>query len=450
MMKILLPTQTIAGNKTNVSAQPVSTGEDSSTLVFSLLTGRQQVPQDLSQQNDYTDDSAQREMMGSLPDTTNMGVELTETAAIELKTIGIDRTVSDVTEINTTDINDNDVETLSTIHSELLHMDLVESDAQGHDSVSLDLSSSPAVSFVNEQAQIDLSSNAGATNVSYANISAINYQQQVSIAPTGDAIPNQENLRSPVVTVMPQTPQDNRLQNEQRKRDSVLAPIGTSVQASSQSNELPANTAKSLMRMDNSVLNVNRDTLSALHQIKVTTNSGQSVAESTVASDSTTFRTIMNGATANSDSISQWKADALGSNPVQWGQRLLTMLSDKVQLQVGQHLQKAQIRLDPPNLGTIDISISVENERTTVNLVASHQQVRDAISQTLDQLRHNLGVKLNTEVNVSSQSDTSGQGHSRQPTGFKANTIAGQWYEENNESASSQTDKNSEWLNRLV
>ena len=448
-MKILMPTQTMVSDKTIASAQPASNTEDSSTAVFSLSSGQQQVPQDSSAQNYDTVDSAPLEMVDTLLDTTNMDGELTDTAEIALKTIDINTTDIDVTEIDTTDINVSDIEALSSIDNESLDVDLVQSDGQVNYSVSLDLPNNPAATSVDEQAHIGLTSNAGNTNVPSANITAVNYQQQAPIAPTGEDILNQDNLRSPVVTVMPQT-QDNGAQNEQRKRDSAFTTMSNSAQTLSQSSELPATSTKPLMSSDNSVLNINRETLSVFQQLKVATNTGQSVTESTVTTDSTTFRSIMNSATANNDSIAQWKADSLGSNPVQWGQRLLNMLSDKVQLQVGQNLQKAQIRLDPPNLGTIDISISVDQDRTTVNLVASHQQVRDAISQTIDQLRYNLGAKLNTEVNVSSQADTSGQGHSRQSSEFKESMIAGQWHETNNESAASLTEQTSEWLNRLV
>lgn len=445
-MKILMPTQTMVSDKSIASAQPTQTEDGSIPTVFSLLDGQSLLSQESSEQESNTDESTELMTMDSVRDTTSIDAELTINAAIDVKTIDINSTEIDVSQTNTTDINASDIEPLSIIDNETLQAELAHSDAQANGSVGLDLPNTSAISSVDEQAKIDLR-NGGSANVSSANISA-NNAQQASIAPTNDELLNQDNLRAPVTIVVPKA-QDNGGQSEQKKRENVLSTTSNPAHSLSQSSELSATSSKPLMHSDPSLVNANREPIGVVQPIKVVTSSGQAGADAAVPSDNTAFRTLMNSVTANSDSVSQWKADSLGANPVQWGHKLLNMLTDKVQLQVGQHLQKAQIRLDPPNLGTIDISISVENERTTVNLVASHQQVRDAISQTLDQLRQNLGTKLNTEVTVSSQADTSGQGHSRQSSRFQENMIAGQWHDANNESASS-TQQNSEWLNRLV
>ena len=122
--------------------------------------------------------------------------------------------------------------------------------------------------------------------------------------------------------------------------------------------------------------------------------------------------------------VAQWKSDPLPQQASQWGQKLVAMLGDKVQLQLGQQLQKAHIRLDPPQLGHIEIVISVEQDRTTVQLNASQQAVRDAMTQTLEQLRQTLNSKLGTQVDVSTGQQ--GQQHSREHSGERL-TVDGQW-----------------------
>ena len=96
----------------------------------------------------------------------------------------------------------------------------------------------------------------------------------------------------------------------------------------------------------------------------------------------------------------EWHKEKLKEAPSEWGQRLLHVLGDKVKLQIGQQLQRAQIRLDPPNLGSIEISINIEGDKTSVSLTSSNAQVRDAIAQTLDQLRQSLSQNSSTTVDV--------------------------------------------------
>lgn len=96
----------------------------------------------------------------------------------------------------------------------------------------------------------------------------------------------------------------------------------------------------------------------------------------------------------------EWQKEKLKEAPSEWGQRLLHVLGDKVKLQIGQQLQRAQIRLDPPNLGSIEISINIEGDKTSVSLTTSNAQVRDAIAQTLEQLRQSLSQNSNSTVDV--------------------------------------------------
>jgi flagellar hook-length control protein FliK len=175
--------------------------------------------------------------------------------------------------------------------------------------------------------------------------------------------------------------------------------------------------------------------------------------DSASVADGSSFKSLMTSASVqgNEPALSQWKSESLGQSPSQWGQKLLSMLSDKVQLQLGQQVQKAQIRLDPPQLGSIDISIRVEQDRATVHLVASNQQVREAMQQTIEQLRQTLGTKLGSEIHVSVQADGSDQRQSRQPHNADLEqSVASQWHEPIMESDPMPTEHSRAWLNRLV
>lgn len=147
----------------------------------------------------------------------------------------------------------------------------------------------------------------------------------------------------------------------------------------------------------------------------------------------------------------QWKAESLGQQSASWGQKLLHLLSDKVHLQLGQQIQRAQIRLDPPHLGAIDLSVTVEGDRTTVQLYASSQQVRDAMQQHLDQLRQTLsqrmGEDMGIEVSVRQQNEQqedkpfAGSDKIEQQHEIAAMTM---------ETAQVGNKQHSGWLNRLV
>lgn len=143
----------------------------------------------------------------------------------------------------------------------------------------------------------------------------------------------------------------------------------------------------------------------------------------------------------------QWRKEDLTSSPAQWGQRLLHVLSDKVSLQIGQNIQKAQIRLDPPQLGSIDISISIDGDKTVVNLVASNAQVRDAMQQTLDQLRQSFSqeqqVTVNVDINDKQQSNDSAEHENESITD---NLLV----DDPQNPETKQTHKETDWLNRLV
>jgi len=158
---------------------------------------------------------------------------------------------------------------------------------------------------------------------------------------------------------------------------------------------------------------------------------------------------LKSGVGANTDNqpVQQWRKEQLTANTNEWGQRLLHVLSDKVNLQIGQQVQRAQIRLDPPQLGSIDISISVEGDKTTVHLVAGNAQIREAMQQTLDQLRQSLSQtgEVTVEVDVGEKQQQSGNSSDTPEIDIAENITV-------EEDITLKTTENSasDWLNRLV
>ena len=101
-------------------------------------------------------------------------------------------------------------------------------------------------------------------------------------------------------------------------------------------------------------------------------------------------------------SRAEWSPVALPMDQTaQWGQQLVDTLKERVEMQVNQQVKQAHIRLDPPELGKLDLTVRVEGERVTVQLNAAHPAVREALIQSTERLRmalaphHSGGVDVN-------------------------------------------------------
>lgn len=97
-------------------------------------------------------------------------------------------------------------------------------------------------------------------------------------------------------------------------------------------------------------------------------------------------------------------------------QQLHAALGERLQVQVKNQIQHATIRLDPPDMGKIDISLHIESGRMQVHINASQGEVYRALQQVSNDLRQSLTEQNFVQVNVqvSSQSGQQ-QGGKEQP-----------------------------------
>jgi len=96
----------------------------------------------------------------------------------------------------------------------------------------------------------------------------------------------------------------------------------------------------------------------------------------------------------------QWQSEPMPAEPARFGQRLLALLSDKVDVQLGLGVNKAMIRLDPPSLGSIELAVQMDGEKLTVHLNSSNTQLKEAMQQGLDQLRASLQLRLGSDAQI--------------------------------------------------
>jgi flagellar hook-length control protein FliK len=114
-------------------------------------------------------------------------------------------------------------------------------------------------------------------------------------------------------------------------------------------------------------------------------------------------------APATAESPAGGAAVKLPGNPEQWQQPLRDALGDRLQLQVQRNSEQATIRLDPPNLGRIDISIRHSAGVLQVNLSASNNEVLRQLNAIGDNVRQDLSQRQYTDVAVTVSATPRGQ-----------------------------------------
>jgi flagellar hook-length control protein FliK len=100
---------------------------------------------------------------------------------------------------------------------------------------------------------------------------------------------------------------------------------------------------------------------------------------------------------------------------VKWGEQMLHALRESVELQLQQRVQHTSIRLDPPELGSLEIFLSHESGRLSVQISAAQGDVARLLQQTSERLRQELVGQnfLQVSVQVSADGQPSQQ-HERQ------------------------------------
>lgn len=117
-------------------------------------------------------------------------------------------------------------------------------------------------------------------------------------------------------------------------------------------------------------------------------------------------------------------ASAVQSPMVLTKENASDQVAERVQMMMSKNLKHVDIRLDPPELGRMQIRMSLNNDSATVHFTVQNQQTRDMVDQAMPRLREMLsqqGIQLaDTSVqqqgqqqrHASSGSGTGGSGNS--------------------------------------
>ncbi len=105
---------------------------------------------------------------------------------------------------------------------------------------------------------------------------------------------------------------------------------------------------------------------------------------------------------------SEWAAVRVDTSAGKWGgEQMMQVLHDRVTLQAQQNVQEAKIRLDPPDLGKLDLLVRVEGDRLSVHINANAAATREALMQVSERLRTELQEQNFVHVDVNVGSDQS-------------------------------------------
>jgi flagellar hook-length control protein FliK len=104
----------------------------------------------------------------------------------------------------------------------------------------------------------------------------------------------------------------------------------------------------------------------------------------------------------------------LQGSDAQRGEQMLHALRDSVDMQIQQKAQRATIRLDPPELGKLEIVVSQEAGRISIQINAGQADTLRLLQQTSDRLRQELLTQHFVQVNVQVGADSQSGQQSRQ------------------------------------
>ena len=115
----------------------------------------------------------------------------------------------------------------------------------------------------------------------------------------------------------------------------------------------------------------------------------------------------LSGSSASGDTPAQLaRGAAIDTRADNWHEAL----ASRVHVLVDQHVGEAHIKLNPPELGAVDIKISLVDDKTFVQLTAGTSAARDELAQSLPKLRELLSASGLSLGGASVQSGSAGQG----------------------------------------
>ena len=90
---------------------------------------------------------------------------------------------------------------------------------------------------------------------------------------------------------------------------------------------------------------------------------------------------------------------------MQQAQEMLSPLREQLRFQIDQQIKQAELRLDPPELGKVELNIRLDGDRLHIQMHAANPAVRDALLMGLDRLRNELAMDHGGQIDVDINQD---------------------------------------------
>lgn len=178
-------------------------------------------------------------------------------------------------------------------------------------------------------------------------------------------------------------------------------------------------------------------------QSQSSANSALAGAQSAAPQTQATLTTMANVTTT------EWAPVRIDPQAGKWGEQMLQVLHDRVTLQAQQNLQEARIRLDPPDLGKLDLMVRVEGDKLSVQLNANVAATREALIQVSERLRAELQNQSLMHVDVQIGSGDKQESDAHPSHDQSATIFANQRHDAEHDAAMTfSTDEH--WLNTQV
>ena len=110
--------------------------------------------------------------------------------------------------------------------------------------------------------------------------------------------------------------------------------------------------------------------------------------------------------------IAQWGPVSVSQSApmMMQAQEMLSPLREQLRFQIDQQIKQAELRLDPPELGKVELNIRFDDDRLHIQMHAANPAVRDALLMGLDRLRNELAMDHGGQIDV----DINQQGEQKQ------------------------------------
>ncbi|MFT5787967.1 MAG: flagellar hook-length control protein FliK [Shewanella sp.] len=111
---------------------------------------------------------------------------------------------------------------------------------------------------------------------------------------------------------------------------------------------------------------------------------------------------ILTANTRAHSAVAQWGPVSVSQAApmLQQAHEMLSPLREQLRFQIDQQIKQAELRLDPPELGKIELNIRLDGDKLHIQMHAANAAVRDALLTGLDRLRAELAADHGGQIDV--------------------------------------------------